>query len=43
MSKIRHPEDPWGLVWGLYVGLAQSKMKWHYTWEEVEEYLKRDP
>jgi len=34
--KISHPEDPMALHWRLAIGLAQSKMKWYYDWEEVK-------
>jgi hypothetical protein len=33
------PEDerlPFLTVWGIYVGLAQVKMKWYYNWSEIK-------
>lgn len=27
------------MLWKLLIGIAQSKMKWYYTWEEVKERL----
>lgn len=28
-------------VYSISKGLAQSKMKWYYTWEETKEYLEQ--
>lgn len=30
-------------LWRLLIGIAQGKMKWYYTWEEVKLKIKKRP
>ena len=41
VNKIRSPKEPWGLLWSIVIGFAQSRMEYYYTWEEVKDRLRK--